>query len=488
MREFILKIKDSVFVNGIKYFLSSGFFPFITAAVTLICYYLSLDIVIIAYIGITGALIFLLLDDVSPVFTVFLFMGVMLSMKNSPSTIRGHSDYFYRPEIFVPIIIIITLLVAAMVFRFVKTCINKKFKLTPMFFGLCAFSVALLLNGANQKDYDIKNLMFSGMMVAFFLGIFVVVKDNLKLDKKPYEKIALSFFALSILLIIELVVVYAINDGVVANGHIDRERLIWGWGKYNYYGVLAVMCIPAVTYLAGIKKHGYLYTLYSFLIILACVFSCSRQNYICAALIYPVCLVILLWKGKYRKINAIIIGVAVIAAAVFVGVAFNQISDAFKRLCENFYYVGGEFSGNGRTRLWRDAIKNFKSSPIFGIGFTTFLPEDPKNGFSFIPSMYHNTILQMMGACGILGLVTYCVHRVQTVISYFKNITVERTFIVLIILVILITSLIDHHLFSIFPTIVYSCLVAVLVKSESKEKKVITQEETPETGSIESVE
>ena len=484
MREFILKIKDSAAVRGIKNFLSSDFFPFITAALSLICYYLGLDLLMIAYIGITGALIFLLLDDVTPVFTLLLFLGVLISFKNSPSAIRGHSDYYTRPEIFVPIIIIIVLLVGSMVFRLVTTCVHKKFKLTPVFFGLCALSVAFLLNGANQKDYDIKNLMYAGMYTVFFLGMFAVVKDNLIINKKTYEKISLNFFAFSIVLLIELIVVYAVNDGVITDGHIDREQLIWGWGKYNYYGVLAVMCLPSVIYLAGIKKHGYLYTLYSLLIIIACIFSCSRQNYVCAALIYPVCLVILLWKGKNRKINAIILGVAALAAAIVIGVAFDKISAAIKRLSENLL-SNGELDGNGRMSLWRDCIKNFKSSPIFGIGFTTFLPAAPKTGFQFIPSMYHNTFMQMMGACGIIGLLAYLVHRVQTAISYFKNITVERTMVMLTVLVILLTSLVDHHIFSLFPTMVYSCLIAVLVKSEKKESE-IPQTEAP-TDTAESV-
>jgi hypothetical protein len=80
--------------------------------------------------------------------------------------------------------------------------------------------------------------------------------------------------------------------------------------------------------------------------------------------------------------------------------------------------------------------------------------------------MYHDTLLQFLGACGAVGLFAYGVHRSQTVISYVKNITVERTYIALTILALLLVSLFDNHLFYIFPTLTYSMIVAVMVNSE----------------------
>ncbi len=479
MTEFILKIKNSAAVVGIKNFLSSDYFPFVTAALTLISYYLGLDVFLIAYIGVTCGLIFLLLDDVSPVLTIFLFMGAMLSMQNSPSTVRGNSDYFFKPEIYIPIIFVVTFLSGSVIYRLVNTCIKGKFKLTPVFFGLCALSVAFLLNGAAQKDYDIKNLMFSAMMTVFFLGIFAVVKDNIIINKKLYEKIALAFAAFSILLIVELAVVYGVNDGVIVNGEVNRNKIIFGWGVYTYYGVLAGMCVPAVTYLAGVKKHGYVYTVLSILTIAACIFSCSRQAYLCMALIYPVCLVLLLWKGQNRKINAVILGVSAIIITVIIGIYNEKIFASLKKLFENFV-IDGEIYGSGRAALWRGAIKDFIAAPIFGAGFYGGNANSILTGFQFIPNMCHNTVLEMLSSCGIIGLAAYCVHRVQTVISYFKNITLERTMLALVIIVILFMSLFDMHIFNIFPTMVYSFLVSVLVKSEKKNSDAQTAQTVQE--------
>ena len=73
-----------------------------------------------------------------------------------------------------------------------------------------------------------------------------------------------------------------------------------------------------------------------------------------------------------------------------------------------------------------------------------------------------NGSLRNYRACG------YLVHRAQTVISFCKNVTLERTFIALTILPILILSLLDCHIFLIFPTVVYACLLAVFDKSQDK--------------------
>ena len=83
--------------------------------------------------------------------------------------------------------------------------------------------------------------------------------------------------------------------------------------------------------------------------------------------------------------------------------------------------------------------------------------------------MCHNTILQLLSSCGIVGLIAYLIHRTQTVISFFRKITLQRSFIALTILSILVISLFDNHIFNIFPTIIYGALTAIFEKSEKSD-------------------
>lgn len=471
MKESIAKLKNSSFIKTLKEMLSSKYFPFLNAVMTLLCYYLGWDIVLIYYIVIAGSAIFILCDDLTPVISIFLFISIIVSAKNSPSIFNaGHdesavSDYYFKPVIYIQIIILVALFICAGVYRLGLTIAKKKFTLNPNFFGLCAFCVTLLLNGIFSKNYDTKNIVFGLMLVFFFLGIYSLLKDNLTINKAFYEKLALAFFALSLVLILELFIAYITIDNLIVDGHINRDKLTFGWGIWNTMGMMLVLCIPAVTYLAIIKKYGFIYTLYSALLFVSVILSCSRQSIVGAFLIYPLCLIILLVKGKDRIANLSIIGCALVAGIILLIVFKDTVLQYFILLFKQIV-VNGELDGSGRTQLWREAARYFRNNPFFGSGFFVHFSYQGDSGLGFIPLMCHNTFLQILSSCGLIGLAAYTLHRAQSVVSFCKNMTVDRAFIAITILTILVLSLFDNHLFNIFPTIIYSSLIAVLYSSE----------------------
>ena len=482
MKEFFAKIKSDGALNTVKRALSSKYFPFVTAAVSVFCYYLGLDIVIIYYIGLTSVLMLLLLDDLTPLISNFLFMNVMVSPQHAPTTETRDlydSDYFFHPAILSQVIIVIVLAFAAIAFRIVMTIKKGKFKPTPTFFGLAALAVVFLMGGMFSKGYKPMNLVYGTIMAALFLGPFVLMKDNLKISRENFEKIAFYFVALSALVVIELAVRWITRFGdIVQNGSIMRKPLeAFGWGTYNQVGMLLLISLPAIFYLAAKFKHGYLFFLYSILVLFAAFMSMSRQAMLCSVIVYPVCLVILLIKGKNRMINAIITGVAAAGIIVFMGVFWDKLMSLFSNVLSNLA------SGSGRTDIWKDGFKEFLSAPFLGSGWYTDLidkyPGLHTIGFNFIPEMYHDTFIQLMASCGVVGLAAYIVHRTQTVVSFCKNVTQERAFVALCVLALLLVNIFDNHLFYIFPTMLYSSLIAVIIKSEKKEPPEQTDDPEP---------
>ena len=433
------------------------------------CYYLGWDVVVFYYIAIVGIAILLLLDDATPFVSLLLFMSVSISLKNTPSDTMGNTDYYHRPEIYIQIFTIISLLVATTIYKLIKNIVLKKFKITPIFFGMCGFALILMLNGLFSNDYNPKNLLYGFILASCILGIYSFLKDNFRLDSEGFEKIAYSFLAFSVLLLIELVVAYATTEGIFENGTIVRSRLIFGWGVYNTYGVMLTMCIPGTIYLAGKKKFGFVYTLYSFVLFVALFFSCSRQAMVGGPIVYLLSIIVLFIKGKNKFSNACVLTAAVGLGVILVAAYHNAVIRFFEEIFDNLI-VDGELDGSGRTRLWREAIEYFKNYPIFGSGFFVHFSYSGNSGLGFMPLMCHNTLLELLSASGIVGLIVYLGHRTQTIISFCKNITYERTFIALTILSILLLSLLDNHIFNIFPTIIYSSLIAVLDKSEEKLK------------------
>ena len=454
MNKDFFKFKNSKIVNIIKAILSSKYFPFATAVFTLLSYYLGLDIFLFYYIVIVGLSILLLLEDLTPIISLLLFMPVSFSLS-------GYSD---KPEIYIQIGILVGSLILAAAYRLVKTVIYKRFKITPIFFGMCGFAIILILNGVFSSNYNPKNLLCGFILASCILGIYSVLKDNTKLDSDGFEKIAYGFLALSVVLLIELIVAYATIEGLFENGTINRGKLIFRWGVYTMYGVMLTMCIPGTIYLAGKKKFGFVYTIYSFVLFVGLFFSCCRQAMVFGTIIYFICIILLFVKGKNRFANACVLIFASAAGIILIAAYYETVLKFFKVIFDNMI-VDGELNGSGRTQLWREAFANFKKYPILGSGFYY---SGRSVIYGFMPLMYHNTILELLSACGIIGLIVYLAHRTQTVISFCKNITVERTFIVMTALAILLLSLLDNHLFNIFPTIIYSALIAILDKTEEK--------------------
>lgn len=474
MNEKIEQLKNGGFLKALKAGLSSKYFPFVSAAVTLLCYYLGWDIVLIYYIAISGILVLTLLDDITPIISVFLFMSILISYKNSPSNIMGNSDYYFKTANLALIFTAFALFVSAAIYRIILTIIRKKFKLNSAFFGMCAFAAVLLLNGMFSEGYISKNLLYGLIMAASFLGIFSALKDNLKLDSEGYEKIAFSFFAFSIVLIIELAVKYITTEDIFVDGQFLRTNLTFGWGIWNTMGMWLSMCIPAVFYLAVKKNYGFVFTLYSVFLLIATMLSGSRQAMLISGIIYVLCIFYLFKSGKYRIPNLCIIGAVILAGAIILIVKHEVIFDYLKEFFNDFI-SNGELNGNGRAKLWRRGIKNYRSAPLLGVGFYSgfynLIGFDGFSGLGFVPDMCHNTIIQILSSCGTLGLIAYLVHRVQSVVHYCKNITMESTFVALTILSLILVSLVDNHLFNIFPTIIYSSLAAALFGSVKQKTK-----------------
>lgn len=475
MKETILKIKNSGAVKTLQEVLSSKFFPFITAVIFLFCYYLGWDMVLAYYVAFCGILILLLLDDVSPIITLMIFVSVLVTYNNSPSSIMLNSDYYFRAHNLAQVVTLLLLLFLSGAYRVAATVLSKKFVLTPVFYGLCAFSVALLCSGLFSNNYFFAQFLYGLGMAVCFLLVFACLKDNIKVDENLFERIAFSFFAFGLLLLIELFVKYISTENIIVNGEILRTKLVFGWGVWNTMGMFLVLCIPPVFYLAKTHKYGYLFTAFSTILFISSFMSCSRQAIIASLIIYPVCVALLLLNKKDRIIDvSILAGFLVFVAIIMIinrDTFVKFFIDLFKKLVSN-----SELDGNGRKTLWDEAVSHFKSAPIFGTGFfTSQFKNDPHfTSIPIIPLMAHNTLFELLSACGIIGVITYLAHRILTVMSFIKNVTFERSIIALTIMTILITSLFDNHIFYIFPTIIYSALLAVFVASENKEQLPIS--------------
>lgn len=452
--------------------LSSRVFPFVTAALSLLCHYLGWDLVFIYYLAFTSVAFMLFADDLTPLIANFLFMSVVVSQINSPSYLMkgAHPEFYTSPAVLAQFAAAVTLAVAVMAYRIAVTVKNKSFKITPAFYGLCALSFIFILNGLFSENYNPLSLLYGVFLAFFFLGIYTLLKDNLKGGKKQFENLSFAFVAFSITLIIQLAVKYATTENIIVNGVINKEALVFGWGIWNTMGMLLTLCIAPVVYLAGRYRHGYLFFIYAIIVTAAAIFSMSRQAMGGATLVFVISAVVLLVYGKNKLANGIITGVIALALIVVCIVFRQKILTLFDSV---FATLKG---GNGRFMLWEQAWKNFLSAPLLGTGFFSNVTAPNFDGLEIVPEMYHNTVMQLLGACGILGFAAYAVHRTQTIKSFIANVNEERTYIAVLILGLLAMNLVDNHLFYLLPTLIYTSMIALLEATKTREKPKLLNE------------
>jgi O-antigen ligase len=89
---------------------------------------------------------------------------------------------------------------------------------------------------------------------------------------------------------------------------------------------------------------------------------------------------------------------------------------------------------------------------------------------AFFPSRWHNTIIQLLASCGVVGLLAYCYHRYQTIRLFVKKRTTVNVYIGIYIVTLLGMSLLDCHFFNVGPVLFYSIALAVMEYGKSMDK------------------
>lgn len=470
------KLKGNNFGGVLTAVLSSRAFPFFTAAWVMACYFLGLDMATIYYLGITVILMLLILDDLTPLVSQLLFFNVIVSLQNSPSeTVNAvHPDYYSNPVNLAFIGVILGLVVAAMILRFITVFKNKNCKPTPVLWGLCALGLAFLLSGITKDEYSVYDFIYALVMASLYAGLFALITFNVKICEENYKKICFGFLALSVLLLTELFALYIRNgkDMLNSQGELIKDMVVLGWGIWNTVGMLLVICIPAVVMLSVKYEYGFGFIFYATVLAVSVFLTTSRQSMVGVIVVYPLSLLFALIKSKNRKITAVTVAGIIVIGGIAIFSKREAIARLLGNMLENMNASDGIITDGRRIRLMNTAMAFFADNPVFGSGFFLNFNENDFTGLGFVPEFACNTFAEILAACGIVGFVAYLVHRVQTLVYFVKNPTFDKAFFALIIAGILITSLFDNHMFNIMPNLIYSSVLP-FVLGESRENRAV---------------
>ena len=451
-----------IFRDKTNSFLNSYYYPILVFIAVLISHTFSLELLGLIVISISAALGFIVCDNVR-----FLIAPLTMFTLNFSEKTISNGTYITRPYL-VAIIIYSVFLLSVIVAHFI---IHKKqvdfcgLVSSKLFLGFVAICSAFLLNGLfNFNEYVYGNIIYSIALVVSFGLIFLLFRTNYKSNSNNKNYMLYVLYLVSILATLQFFLGF-ISQIKFNNGEIVKESVVFGWGMWNNMGGLLTMLLPIHFYFAStVKKYGILFYISGGISYLAIILSLSRSSLLVSTFIIIVSALISCFCGENKKTNRIITGAIAIVGIVGIIVLWDKISNILGD------YLSRGLDDNGRFDIYKRGLENFLKHPVFGGGFHSAVAQDYQF-VSFLPDRYHNTIIQIMATCGIVGILAYLYHRYETIILFWKKRSLFSAFCGLCILGLLLTSLLDNHMFNIYPTFIYSIILAVIDSDNSVQTK-----------------
>ena len=408
--------------------------------------------------------------DLLPILPLVVLCYIAPSAENNPG--RNGTSVFSPGSggNFLPVLVVI--MVASLIFYLLRDrCKYLKLLFTckrKLLFGMLLLWVAYMLSGLMSPaytpayDYMKKNLLFAALQGAAVTVPYFLFTALIDWEKTPKDYLSWAGVGAGFVIVGQFLWIYA-TQPVIQNGVIDRNLIYAGWGMYNNMGGMLSMMIPFAFHIGHMKKKGWLGALIGTVFLGGVFLSNSRNSMLAGAGIYGLCILIMFFTSPNKKRTFMITG-ALLVCGIAGAVIFRE---KIFQLFEDILSRGTSL--NHRDIFYEEGTKQFVQYPVFGGSFYP-LEYEPwtwsKAGAfkDFFPGRWHNTIIQLLACTGTVGLVSYLIHRLQTLRLFISTRSSAAIYVGLSIVVLLFTSLFDCHFFNIGPTLFYSASLAFAEK------------------------
>lgn len=347
-----------------------------------------------------------------------------------------------------------------------------------LLWGMLALGAAYVMSGLGSEGYASlawKNIAFGALQFATVFVPYYLLSGSVDWKKADKRYIAYVGLMMGLVVGMEMLNAYRIHD-VVQDGKLDRMKIYVGWGINNNIGLLVAMSIPFAFYFAHRGQGVLLANLSAAACFVFCVLSCSRAAILGGGCIYLVCAALVCVKGKTRFAK----GITCAFLVLFVGGCLWMVLQE-KVVFQTAFQAG--LRSDIRLRQYRLGFRIFQKNPMFGSNYyemgTYAVDENVYWVWSkvpsfvgFFPGRWHNTVVQLLACCGVVGLAAYAYHRYQTLRLVFTKRSTEKTYIALSLAVLLALSLLDCHFFNLGPTLFYSCALACMEYGTENEEEL----------------
>lgn len=446
----------------LRAFYNSRIYPVIVAALIFLGHATGQELIFGAILAVTLIPALLVARDARFAILPFLCAIFIVSVHDYTPGDPGY-DRYLNPPFLIGMSVIAVLLIASLVCFIVRNrALANPFPKKGMLWSLLPFCTALLLNGAFSASYTANNLFYALATIASMLAVYVLFVLYVRFDRKTFDYFMFCLVLAGLVIVAELLFAYC-TTVQFENGQIVKGSVVLGWGVWTNIGGMLSFLMPACFYFAHSYRRGWIGYLLGLFFYFCILLSQSRGALLIGSVILALCLLYLCLSGENRRRNRIF--TIVLVACGVVGVLL--LSSKLIALLRNFLSFG--FADNGRFEKWSAGMRHFLDYPIFGSGFYDSYV-DPEWDMGAYPYLYHNTVIQLLGATGIVGFLAYLYHRVQTVRLALTRRNAGKTFLAICILSLLLFSLTDVLLFKTYPTIYYALMLLFMEKSEMAEE------------------
>lgn len=448
-------VKD---LTALRKFYNGKSYPILVSILIVCGHFFSRELIFGSVIILSMTLGCLVAEDLR--FAILPIMGAIfiVSIDHSPN-VPDYSDYFIRPYVLIVFAILALFLLAGLgIFAFRKRAERNKLVLTPTLAGLLVLCLAITPNGLGNSNYVIYNFLYCSSFYLSLVGIYLLFYLYLPRKREILDYAMGCFLLCGTIICAELLLAWC-NTVRFDEGGVVKESVLLGWGVWTAIGGMLAFLLPSCFYLSVRRKHGWICYLLGTVQFFCILLSQSRGALVVGSIVFFASVLLSCLVGPYKKRNR---RLSAFLALLALCVAVLKREELYS-LLSNFFRDG--FSNNGRFALWKIGVEKFLQHPLFGAGFyDSFVNEEWKK--SVYPYLYHNTVIQLLGACGTLGLVGYAAHRLLFFRLLLRRISPYKAFLGIGIIGLLLFSLLDVLFFHTYPTIFYSLMLFCMEQSD----------------------
>jgi len=453
MKTYRTRLEQSRAAVRLRGFFYGKWYPPLVALAALISYITGGELVVWTCYVVCACLSLLLCPDLMPVLPPTLMATFCLSIRHAPKRPTNCDWLFTGWRLWMLVGFAVVLLICYLLRMFLWGFFAEGGQKKPALrWFLLPLTLCLLLNGAGQGDWTPKNLIF-GVITAFcWCFLYLTYVCGIRHGAESRNAFLWCCLCVGWLLLSELAYVYLANE-VIVGGSVVFGRIQAGWGIHNNVGAMLAMMIPPAFGIAATKRWGWAGYLTAVLLLVGVVLTNSRGSLLVGGAAFLAGIVLLCLFGENKRFCRI----ATACLAVCILLAAILLREKLAAFLPRFRTAG--WGDSGRFRLWKKGWNLFLAAPLFGRGFAA-VPFKSYAGDLF-PGYMHNTLIELLGACGAGTVAAYLAYRVRSALLFFRKPTLTRTWLGLTLLVLIGTSLLDNHLFNVYPCFFYAAALAL---------------------------